>query len=229
MTSLFLVASQCMSDEYCFALDEAYASIDDGKHLTPFSNGQLLAASEQDPILYGMMRSFNQIFCSQRITIERAFGQLVRKFGILWGPIIFNSIDRVPLILTACAHLHNLSVDSFLVGKFGRDMDAADAHSDNPYPTPKLPSVDPMYYRDYTRRNEGLRSGNFEYAARGLDDHDDEMLAFMIRNGYEGEIPKVDNTYSSLNMALSKNKTNKSKLRRHEMMCRIKEQGFEIV
>ena len=175
------------------------------------------------------MRSFNQIFCSQRIIIERAFGQLVRKFGILWGPIIFNSIHKVPLILTACAHLHNLSVDSYLVEKFGRDMNAADAHSDNPYPTPKLPSVDPIYYRDYTKRDERLCSGNFEYAASGLDDHDDEMLAFMIRNGYEGEIPKVDNTYSSLNMALSKNKTNKSKLRRHEMMCRIKEQGFEIV
>ena len=93
-TAFYQVVSELMSQEFCVALDDAYSSISDGKHLTPFSNGQLLAAQIANPILYEMMRVYNQIFCSQRITIERALGQLVRKFGIFWTPIVFNSYNR---------------------------------------------------------------------------------------------------------------------------------------
>jgi hypothetical protein len=45
-----------------------------------------------------------------RITIERAFGQLVRRFGILWCA---NSsrLRNVATMVLACAKLHNICVD----------------------------------------------------------------------------------------------------------------------
>ena len=83
--TMMYICSAFMDEKFCLALDEAYSSIKDGKHLTPFSNGQLQAAWEAgDYSLYSKMRCFNQVFCSQWITIERAFGQLVRRWGIFW-------------------------------------------------------------------------------------------------------------------------------------------------
>ncbi len=66
-------------------LDEAYSSISGNQHLCPFSRHQLRKAYKLvDKSFYCKMKSFNNALSSQRITIERAFGMKVRKWGILW-------------------------------------------------------------------------------------------------------------------------------------------------
>ena len=66
-----------------FLLDEAYSSIG-GCHLTPFIQHQLKKAynmPDASKTFYFKKRTFNHVLSSQRITIERAFGQLVRRWG----------------------------------------------------------------------------------------------------------------------------------------------------
>ena len=55
----------------------------------------------------------NHILSSLRITTELAFGQLVRRFGILW---CYNSshLENFSLMLV-CAKLHNLCVDQWVL------------------------------------------------------------------------------------------------------------------
>jgi hypothetical protein len=60
------------------------------------------------------MLAFNNVLSSQRITIERAFGILVRRWGILWRPIAY-SLYRVARIARVCAMLHNICVDRWLL------------------------------------------------------------------------------------------------------------------
>ena len=99
-----------------FLLDEAYSSIG-GCHLTPFTQHQLRKAfqsPDQTKTLYLKMRTFNHVLSSQRITIERAFGQLVRRWGILW--CANNSqLKCVSLMIQCCAKLHNICVDRWLL------------------------------------------------------------------------------------------------------------------
>lgn len=104
-----------------FLLDEAYGSIGGG-HLTPFTSHQLKKAVNipgRIKTLYLKMRTFNHVLSSQRITIERAFGQLVRRWGILWCP---NSccLKSVSLMVQCCAKLHNICVERWL--KTGRGL-----------------------------------------------------------------------------------------------------------
>ena len=96
-----------------FVLDEAYSSCG-GMHLTPFSLHQLKRAKRTNLPLYYKMLAFNNVLSSQRITIERAFGILVRRWGILWRPISF-SLCRVAKIARVCAILHNICVDRWLL------------------------------------------------------------------------------------------------------------------
>ena len=96
-----------------FVLDEAYSSCG-GMHLTPFSLHQLKRAKKNDLPLYYKMLAFNNVLSSQRITIERAFGILVRRWGILWRPITY-SLRRVAKIARTCAMLHNICVDRWLL------------------------------------------------------------------------------------------------------------------
>lgn len=98
-----------------FVLDEAYSSCG-GMHLTPFSVHQLKRAKRSEISLYYKMLSFNNILSSQRITIERAFGILVRRWGILWKPITYR-LDKVATIVRVCAMLHNVCVDRWLLSK----------------------------------------------------------------------------------------------------------------
>ena len=108
-------------DWVSFVLDEAYSSVG-GCHLTPFTSHQLKKAflmADPGKVLYYKMRSFNHTLSSQRITIERAFGQLVRRWGILWSA---NSgrLKNVSLMIQCCAKLHNMCVDRWLIeGKKG--------------------------------------------------------------------------------------------------------------
>ena len=71
---------------YHMVLDEAYGSIGGDQHLVPYSKSQLQALTTDDN-LYLRMKTFNHILSSQRITIERAFGMFVRKWGIFWKPL----------------------------------------------------------------------------------------------------------------------------------------------
>jgi DDE superfamily endonuclease len=95
-----------------FVLDEAYSSIG-GMHLTPYSYNQLKGAKSIDEEKYFRMLCFNNVLSSQRITIERAFGILVRRWGILWRPITYG-LAKVPTIVRVCAMLHNICVDRWL-------------------------------------------------------------------------------------------------------------------
>ena len=80
-----------------FVLDEAYSSIG-GMHLTPFTLSQLRYARRTTFEEYLKMIAFNNVLSSQRITIERSFGILVRRWGILWRPIS-HSLDKIPKIV----------------------------------------------------------------------------------------------------------------------------------
>ena len=227
-----------LSCYYQFRLVTSYASIDDGKHLYPFSNGQLQNAKKKDPEMYKQMRAFNQIFCSQRITIERAFGQFIRKFAIFWAPITFSNLERIPLLITACAHLYNLCVDNFLVNKFGRDELNTNPREEYPYPLPLLPSVDNRYYEknqhleNKARRIHILHSATnntdsaYTAESQELNDYTDADICYMLRNGYIDELPVVNNSFD---MNVEKNKKNKSKLKRYEYMCRIHEAGITCI
>ena len=96
-----------------FVLDEAYSSCG-GMHLTPYSRYQLIRAKAVNESQYLKMLAFNNVLSSQRITIERAFGILVRRWGILWKPISY-SLCRVAKIARVCAMLHNICVDRWLL------------------------------------------------------------------------------------------------------------------
>lgn len=95
-------------------LDEAYLSCGD-QHCTPFSKFALEKAKRDNNIqLHDLMRIYNLLLSSQRVTIERAFGQLVRRFGILWKPIEY-ALNDVPLLIAVCAKLHNVCVSRWLM------------------------------------------------------------------------------------------------------------------
>jgi len=84
-TLFFIKERSKLPAKFHHILDEAYKSIADGKHITPFSGSEISEADEHGkPEAANMMRTFNKIFCSDRITVERTFGQLVMKFLILW-------------------------------------------------------------------------------------------------------------------------------------------------
>ncbi|KAJ1395599.1 hypothetical protein B484DRAFT_438983, partial [Ochromonadaceae sp. CCMP2298] len=62
---IWLPAMPEVPDEFYLALDEAYKSIHDGKHLTPFSGAEMrLAQNSGNEEAARMMRTFNKIFCS---------------------------------------------------------------------------------------------------------------------------------------------------------------------
>ena len=101
-------------------LDEAYKSIKDGRHLTPFSQTDIgKAESEGNPDGLRGMRLFNKVLCSDRITIERAFGQLVRRWGILWLALPTGNLQEIALVQQVAVKLHNLCVDEWLCEKLG--------------------------------------------------------------------------------------------------------------
>ena len=53
--------------------------------------------------------SFNFYQSQLRITIERAFGVLVCRWGILWKPLRVK-LASMPVVVRACLHLHNFCV-----------------------------------------------------------------------------------------------------------------------
>lgn len=118
-------------DWVSFLLDEAYSSCG-GHHLTPFSGHQLRRVNaDSDKTSYFQMRTFNHVLSSQRITIERSFGQLVRRFGILWCA---NSshLNKVTVLVLVCAKLHNLCVDRWMINGRRGNLDLVGVNEDIP-------------------------------------------------------------------------------------------------
>jgi hypothetical protein len=90
------------------AADDAF-SASHKRVLTPFTKSQLRKARLKDPALYRQMRTFNHILSQQRITVERAFGILVRRWGCLWSA--FERYERKSLrMIIVCVKLHNICV-----------------------------------------------------------------------------------------------------------------------
>jgi hypothetical protein len=90
-----------MDARWSVAADEAYgvsASI-----VPPYSGSNLSPAKD----------AFNFYLSSCRIVIECAFGELVRRWGILWRKIELG-VKRVPLVLSVCMKLHNICVQERL-------------------------------------------------------------------------------------------------------------------
>jgi hypothetical protein len=87
--------------------------------LTPYSQHQLNTAKQKDwqnlqdweeriasdlnltvdkPVEdYWKMRAFNHELSSERITIERVLGMIVRRFGMLWRPIEYSLVKVPPI------------------------------------------------------------------------------------------------------------------------------------
>lgn len=84
-TDLYLRIMRNLDPKYYVALDEAYKSLHDGKHITPFSGSEITSAVDGNHIIAAqMMRTFNKIFCSDRITVERALDKC-QESGPLCG------------------------------------------------------------------------------------------------------------------------------------------------
>ncbi len=92
-----------------FVLDEAYGSIGD-RHLCPYTIHQLKAAAKLSEEELFKCRAFNNMLSSQRITIERAFGMLMRCFGILCKRLDYT-LAHITLIINVCVKLHNVRID----------------------------------------------------------------------------------------------------------------------
>ena len=45
-----------------------------------------------------------------RQNVERAFGMMVKRWGIFWRPLL-SSYSRWRLVISVCAQLHNLCID----------------------------------------------------------------------------------------------------------------------
>lgn len=102
-------------------LDEAYGSIGGNQHLTPFTKHQLRNARETSEEKYEQMKAFNNFLSSQRITIERAFGLYIRKWGILWKPLEYDLVTNT-LIVIVCAKLHNVSINHWFKHGYKADQ-----------------------------------------------------------------------------------------------------------
>jgi hypothetical protein len=74
--------------------------------ITPFSD--FVGNREKD--------AFNFFHSQSRIVIERAFGLLVAKWGILWRPLRFNML-HCNRIVHACVRLHNFLIDQGVAGQ----------------------------------------------------------------------------------------------------------------
>lgn len=99
-------------DSLAFRQTELGAQIGNGAMPWPFFlNGDsafIAGANMVTPT--GVDADFDFLQSSKRVIIERAFGLLVKRWGILWRPIEVLFARRIPLI-TACMKLHNFCVD----------------------------------------------------------------------------------------------------------------------
>ena len=110
--------------------DDAYSSIHE-RLLTPFTKKQLRKARENDMQVYYKMRAFNKCLSSERITVERAFGILVRRFGCLWSAFE-RSEKEAFLMVIVCVKLHNICVHRWRSKNPSRSIPEVPVHCDVP-------------------------------------------------------------------------------------------------
>ena len=97
-SELYRHIEQGVYDGFYFLADAAYRCV--GRMLTPFVG----ALTDEQSV-------FSFFHSSLRVTVERSFGQLVARFGILWRPLSCAH-RRVPLVLNVCCALHNWLLDN---------------------------------------------------------------------------------------------------------------------
>lgn len=77
--------------------------------LTPFTKVQLMRQKKTNFMLYLRMRAFNNALSSQRITVERAFGLLVRRFRCFKSA--FERHEETSLLMIiVCVKLHKMCI-----------------------------------------------------------------------------------------------------------------------
>lgn len=134
-SALYIEQMADLPPEFFLALDEAYKSVKDGQHITPFSGADIESAESRDMVeVAEAMRAFNKLFCSDRITIERAFGQLVRRWGVLWSALPRRRLKEIALLLRVAVKLHNLCVDEWLCERYGYADEEGKAGTGYPHP-----------------------------------------------------------------------------------------------
>ena len=99
----FIVKQGGLPWGYWIAGDEAYANCN--WLLTPYS-----ASSQGSWASRVYKDSFNFHQSSQRITVECAFGILVKRWGILWRSLQV-ALPNVKRVMGACVALHNVCID----------------------------------------------------------------------------------------------------------------------
>eukprot|EP00808_Paulinella_micropora_P008193 g45156.t1 len=87
-----------LKSQYFIVADNGYPISD--HVLTPYKGRTL--TTERD--------TFNFYLSQKRQTIERAFGVLIGRWGILWKPLRFDFKHAIP-ITKACMRLHNFLID----------------------------------------------------------------------------------------------------------------------
>ena len=93
--------------------DDAFSGLEE-RLLTPFTKCQLKKGKERSMEQYAKMRAFNHILSSQRITVERAFGLLVRRFGCLWSAFEKGEENSL-LMVIVCVKLHNICIERWKI------------------------------------------------------------------------------------------------------------------
>jgi hypothetical protein len=88
-------------------LDEAYVCTD--QELSPWRGKNL--PPEKD--------AFNYMLSKQRQCIERAFGILVKRWGIFWKALTIK-LSNIPMVIRTACKLHN-----FIIDKYGEQNEEA--------------------------------------------------------------------------------------------------------
>ena len=78
--------------------------------LSSSSTPTMPSTSRSGPVNDGAHLDFDYHQSSNRVVIERAFGILIRRWGILWRPLEVQFRRRAPLI-KCCMLLHNFCID----------------------------------------------------------------------------------------------------------------------
>ena len=89
---------------FWIAGDDAYAA--SNQMLTPWPGKRISDAKD----------AFNYFQSSTRIAIERAFGILHARWGVLWRPLDVT-LPHALLVVTVCMKLHNICVDEALAAR----------------------------------------------------------------------------------------------------------------
>jgi hypothetical protein len=79
----------------------------DGQYIV----GDVAYGSVSDRDLPEDKDTYNYFQSAHRTCVERAFGGLVARWGVLWKPLRTSSLERQIAIIGACVRLHNLATD----------------------------------------------------------------------------------------------------------------------